>query len=409
MDPWKFPFLLHVPSRKGRKPVSIPDMTQFSVITRNLFGVGCITPTEVYSYSAHNEVYLLELDVSEASHLPRWVLARVARDLKTRSDISLESEVATMVYVRQKCPDVPVPIVYGYCPTRNNVIGEAFSVVSFTMGMDMNHDGVPWESLPLQTKLIGVRDLATIISRLSQLHFKAIGSIYFKFSDTQASQVPVGFVLGPVSWSKLESAARTAAFEHDRGPWKTTAQWLRASVEDEIQFLDKLPRLAKETSSRRHGCESRLKLAKRVLPQFLDRIPDSKDDPFDQCAGGPFVLGNIDLSPKNFLFCSRGPDAGRILSVINWESSLTVPLWALICYPRWFSRLGGLGIRKPAEAQHFRDTYIRELQKHAQESIVLRVVQNAQYEARRRFSEIATLPWDLAEIMERWLEENPRH
>jgi hypothetical protein len=55
-DPWKFPRLVHIPSRKGRKPVSIPDITQFSEITRNLFGVECETPTEVYSCSTYNEV-----------------------------------------------------------------------------------------------------------------------------------------------------------------------------------------------------------------------------------------------------------------------------------------------------------------------------------------------------------------
>ncbi|KAJ7081576.1 hypothetical protein B0H15DRAFT_736385, partial [Mycena belliarum] len=109
--------------------------------------------------------------------LPRRVLARVARDLKTRSDISLESEVATMVYVRQHTA-IPVPIVYGYCPTRDNVLGQPFSIVSFIEGSDMN--GMAWENLPLESKLIGIRDFATIVSQLSQLHFKAIGSIYFK-------------------------------------------------------------------------------------------------------------------------------------------------------------------------------------------------------------------------------------
>ncbi|KAJ7082971.1 hypothetical protein C8R44DRAFT_554090, partial [Mycena epipterygia] len=109
--------------------------------------------------------------------LPKNVVARVARDLKTRSDISLESEVATMVYVRHHTA-IPVATVYGYCPTRDNLIGQPFSIVSFTEGSDM--DGAPWEDLPLESKLIGVRDFANIVSQLSQLHFKAIGSIYFK-------------------------------------------------------------------------------------------------------------------------------------------------------------------------------------------------------------------------------------
>ncbi|KAJ6622730.1 hypothetical protein B0H10DRAFT_1787623, partial [Mycena sp. CBHHK59/15] len=190
-DPWKYPRLVHVPSKQGRKRVSIPDITQFSVITRRLFGVGCKAPTEVYRCSTYNEVnscpdcvlvnlyiisqlFLLRLDLpADQSSLPRKVLVRVARDLKTRSDMS----VATMVYVKHHT-NIPVPTVYGYCPTRENLIGQPFSIISFTEGSDMN--GVPWEDLPLESKLIGVRDFANIISQLSQLHFQAIGSIYFK-------------------------------------------------------------------------------------------------------------------------------------------------------------------------------------------------------------------------------------
>ncbi|KAJ7081577.1 hypothetical protein B0H15DRAFT_786254 [Mycena belliarum] len=173
--------------------------------------------------------------------------------------------------------------------------------------------------------------------------------------------------------------------------------------------MEKLPSLAKDTSARTRGSERRWRLAQRILPKFHDRIPDSRDDPFDQCATGPFVLGHMDLNPWNMIFCPKGPNAGKIVGIIDWEMSLTVPLWSLVCHPLWFDRTSLSEVRTPAEAQYFKDTYIRQLQKHAQEAIVLRVVQNAQYEARRRFSEIAILPWDAAEVMERWLDQNPGH
>ncbi|KAJ7196088.1 hypothetical protein GGX14DRAFT_526918, partial [Mycena pura] len=305
-DPWMFPRLVHVPSREGRKPVCIPDITQFPLVTRALFGVPCRVPTEVYASGTYNELFLLELehpDDDAQPGLPRTVLARVARDLKTRSDISLESEVATMVFVRQQCPDIPVPTVYGYVPTRDNAVGLPFSVISYTEGVDMH--GAPWEALPLETKLIGVRDFARIVAQLAQLHFRAIGSIYFKFSA--AATEPDGFVLGPASWGKPESAARAAALPPNRaardcGPWKSAAQWLRASLDDEIHFVEALPALAKATSRRGHGHghgdgrerERRLQLAQRVLPTLRARVPV---DPFDPCARGPFVLGHLDLNP----------------------------------------------------------------------------------------------------------------
>ncbi|KAJ6516993.1 hypothetical protein DFH09DRAFT_940628, partial [Mycena vulgaris] len=131
-----------------------------------------------------------------------------------------------------------------------------------------------------------------------------------------------------------------------------------------------------------------------------DRILDSREDPFDQCAAGPFVLGHVDLNPWNMIFCPEGPNAGKIVLIIDWEISLTVALWSLVCRPLWFDRVSASEARDSREAQHFKDTYIRQLQKHARKAIVLHVVQNAQYEARRRFSEIAILPWDAAEVME---------
>ncbi|KAJ7771321.1 hypothetical protein DFH07DRAFT_710078, partial [Mycena maculata] len=106
-----------------------------------------------------------------------------------------------------------------------------------------------------------------------------------------------------------------------------------------------------------------------------------------QCAAGAFVLGHMDLNPRNMIFCSKSPQAGRIVSI------MTLPWWSLVCYPLWFDRAGLSVARDPLEAQYFKDVYIRELQKHAPEAIVLHVVQNAQYDARWRFSEIATLPW----------------
>ncbi|KAF9068576.1 hypothetical protein BDP27DRAFT_1199271, partial [Rhodocollybia butyracea] len=108
--------------------------------------------------------------------IPQKVLARVSTDEKTRSDMSLESEIATMVFVRART-DIPVPIVYGYCPTRENAIGQPFSVISFTEGVSM--DSSLWENLSLDTKLRTIREYAKIIMELSKLKFKHIGSLYF--------------------------------------------------------------------------------------------------------------------------------------------------------------------------------------------------------------------------------------
>ncbi|KAH7872297.1 hypothetical protein F5051DRAFT_291695, partial [Lentinula edodes] len=109
-------------------------------------------------------------------YIPAKVLARVSTDVKARSDISMESEIATMVFVRSRT-DVAVPFVYGYCPTRENAIGQPFSIISFVEGETMNSS--IWEDLPLDVKLRTIRDYARIILELSKLKFDRIGSLYF--------------------------------------------------------------------------------------------------------------------------------------------------------------------------------------------------------------------------------------
>ncbi|KAF7299496.1 Serine threonine protein kinase [Mycena indigotica] len=419
-DPWLFPRLIQIPPRAlGRKAVSIPDITQFWRVTQELFGVRCRAPTEIYASGVYNELFKLELDTPPNADLPKIVLARVARNAKTRSDNSLESEVATMAFVRQNCPEVPVPRVFGYCPFQNNAIGAPFSVVSFSEGVEMY--GVPWEELPLESKLIGVRDFARIIAQLTHLNFKSMGSIYFKFEAQHSPSqtiAPTGFCLGPASWAKDESASRMAALamedtKRDRGPWKCSAHWLKASLAEDIQFIERLPGLAKQSfaartnKSEREG-ERRLQLARRVLPRMHDCVMEPRDDPYDQCSTGPFVLGHLDLNPWNMIYAPKGPNAGHIVAIIDWEMSLTVPLWRMACYPLWFD-LAFSSTRKtrpPEEARAFKDTYIRELQKHTRDALVLRVVQNAQYEARRRFAELAVLGWEEADVMDRWLIQN---
>lgn len=119
--PLTMPVLLSFPLPEGRKPPTIPDTTQFSVVTQFLFGVPSSTPEEAFRWGAYNEVshspslyqseislqlYLLHLHVPShhpaSFNIPRKVLARVSRDQKTRSDMSIESEVRHP----PKCPYV---------------------------------------------------------------------------------------------------------------------------------------------------------------------------------------------------------------------------------------------------------------------------------------------------------------
>ncbi|EEB88452.1 hypothetical protein MPER_13706, partial [Moniliophthora perniciosa FA553] len=127
---------------------------------------------------------------------------------------------------------------------------------------------------------------------------------------------------------------------------------------------------------------------------MLNRVSDVIEDPLDRYGAGPFVLSHMELTPRNMIFATEGPHAGRIVAVIDWEMATTTPLWALVCYPSWFERIESLNVpRDIQESQLFKDTYIRELQKHTQDPEILSVVQNARAEQKRRFTDMALLSW----------------
>lgn len=216
-----------------------------------------------------------------------------------------------MVFVRSRT-DVAVPFVYGYCPTRENAIGQPFSIISFVRflyservikliqscvrqveGETMNSS--IWEDLPLDVKLRTIRDYARIILELSKLKFDRIGSLYFAPGVTPS----YSYQLGPIAWCKHESEHRRKVGPYDCGPWKLSTSWLRAALSDEINFIDKMPELAQSTHKcRRPHDDTRWWLARQMLPKLRDRVTDIIEDPLDRCRAGPFVLAHMNFNPR---------------------------------------------------------------------------------------------------------------
>lgn len=115
------------------------------------------------------------------------------------------------------------------------------------------------------------------------------------------------------------------------------------------------------------------------------------------------------IHDSNIIFTPNGPNAGKIVSIIDWEMASTAPLWELVCYPPWLDPEACFDKSVDmATAQEFRDTYLRELQKQTHDPFILAIVQNSRSEAKKRFADVALLPWMAADQMEAWLRENPR-
>ena len=212
-------------------------------------------------------------------------------------------------------------------------------------------NGPAWENLPPQVKLNAIRDYAHIVLELYRLRFDRIGSIYFK----RGASPPHCYELGEVAWWKHESAARRARCDiYDRGPWKSSGEWVRAALTDEIQSMNRLPEVIRHAyNGSFEGDDSpKWRLAQRTLPEMLKRVEDVIEDGLDRFHAGPFVLCHMDLTPRyaipselssgifsdpcdfqprNIIITTEGAHAGRIVGVVDWEMAMTAPIWALVC------------------------------------------------------------------------------
>ncbi|OCH87099.1 hypothetical protein OBBRIDRAFT_782139 [Obba rivulosa] len=353
-----------------------------------------------------HEIYLLRLqrrsERAADNDLPPTVLFRIAKKTKAMSDISIESEVATMTYIREHT-SIPVPRVYAYCPDADNSVGSPFLIISSMPGISMWSQ--EWEDLDLDSKLRTVRSYAHIMVELSRHTFPKIGSLYFApedVSETLTNNKQLAYEIGPIAWPKMCSDIRRTFPIYDRGPWTSARRWLSAAIEDELQLI----RLAPDVSLDAYGAlsediQARHAEALRVLPEMLNQVRNVTGD---RWSNGPFYLAHADLSPPNILVDVEGCNAGEIVAIIDWEMASTVPVWSLLCCPDWFANHTPWLPRDKATATAFSEAYVDELHKLGIESNIAGAVTQDQW--RRSFAEIALLPWTEVDTAKEWLQDN---
>jgi hypothetical protein len=101
-------------------------------------------------------------------------VARVPYPLTEPKSLVFASEVATLDFLRSH--GIPVPKVFGYCPTPENASGTEYIFMEFVQG---HHLGDKWFTLSEQERRTLVTNLVRLESRLFDLEFPASGSLYY--------------------------------------------------------------------------------------------------------------------------------------------------------------------------------------------------------------------------------------
>ncbi|KAK7054673.1 hypothetical protein VNI00_003136 [Paramarasmius palmivorus] len=221
-------------------------------------------------------------------------LRLVARLSRTQEDIrKLESEVATMRYVKQRTR-IPIPTVYVVETTTDNPVGMQYVIMERMPGAHLYDI---WDELSIEHQKSVLTDIADILTQLAALKFDRIGALMSENGD-----------MGPIHSSVLTAD----------DVYSSSEKYLDAFVERMGKQLEPTEQLSNQL--------------KNVLDILHAYCSTHARRPYLQ---PPFRLIHGDFDAQNILYIpSQSGDSPPTLSgVIDWENSFTGPLYFLIEYP----------------------------------------------------------------------------
>ena len=295
-----------------------PDTNAIEKIVRRELDVpDTVTCTITFlAEGVFNKVY--DVRYGSNKHYVMRVAAPVQPQLKT------SSEVATIEYVRQHT-DVPVPSVIKFDSSHDNELGYEWMLMEHLSGSKLEEQ---WRSMTWSSKELLVRKVVALLAQLFQQRFPTIGNLYMNNHQQFRQGQNVEFVF---FWENhLE-------FEVARGPFSSSEEWLRASLDVQLQAMDHpadvMPGPYDDSDEEEaHDASRRRATWKKDLGQRLIKLLPTilpADEP------QIFTLHHHDLHADNIFV-----DANHELSgIIDWECMPTVPLWVACEIPKFLQTL----------------------------------------------------------------------
>jgi hypothetical protein len=240
-------------------------------------GIPCSVNTTKFNFGGRNVIYEVEFDDNVI-----WIArVRVCESAcQTSCDVSLESEVTTLRYVKAHTTCVPVPAVYGFDPQYDNPVGSPYMFMEAMKGHQLVGGGSK-DVIPETFKPKVYNQLANIILELSTLTFSKIGWLM----PCETSEVSIG----PIN-----------ADGKSLGPFQSSIEfyWARAAsaVSRDVD---------------------RFRLLASCL--LVDKSYNN----------GPFFLTHPDFSRQNMLF----DELYNITGLVDWSHCQTAPIESFTCVP----------------------------------------------------------------------------
>jgi aminoglycoside phosphotransferase (APT) family kinase protein len=262
-----------------------------------------------------NKVY--DVQYGSSKHYIMRIAAPVQPQLKT------SSEVATIEYVRHST-DIPVPTILEFNSSHDNELGFEWMLMGYVPGSKLDEQ---WRSMAWPKKELLMRKVVALLVQLFQQRFPTIGNLYMDNHQQfrQGQNVERVFF-----WENH------LKFKVPRGPFSSSQEWLRASLDLKLQAADHPVEVMPgpyEDSDEEERDESRrrstwIKNQGRRLIKLLPKILRANEPQ-------TFTLHHHDLHANNISVNANHELSG----IINWECMPTVPLWAACEIPKFLQTL----------------------------------------------------------------------
>ncbi|KAI1799757.1 kinase-like protein [Daldinia bambusicola] len=225
---------------------------------------------------------------------------RGSDEKKAAAADALESQVATMRFVAQNT-SIPVPEVYDFDTSDDNVIGTPYVCMSFVPGTPVSQIWIRDCDVVLreQLRLNILKSVAGLMAQLSQFTFDKIGAI----SDVDPSSASLSACY---NW---QDGPDGIPYTVASGPFDTTAAYLEANYA--------------------HWQDGSWGRAERKIMEAITPFSAIYDE------SSHFVLCHPKLDPQNVMVDSQG----NVTGLLDWDMAMTMPqCLGYAAYPSWITR-----------------------------------------------------------------------
>ncbi|KAH9964465.1 protein kinase subdomain-containing protein PKL/CAK/Fmp29 [Russula dissimulans] len=253
------------------------------------------------------------------------LVARIPYPVMVPKSYVVASEVATMDFLRSS--GLPIPNIYGYSPTSDNVAETEYIFMEFVNGTKLSDI---WSDL-------GEREIESVVHQLVQLEakmmlmsFPAAGSLYYA-QDLERDE---SFCIGPDVRLTLWYGRRSL-LDVDRGPYKSVESVLVGTANKELAYLQQfgqplLPFRRQRRESYQYKEQSpsdhidNLQRYLRIASSLVPKDPSLSD----------FRIRHPDLEEANIMVSRLSDSDLQVVSLLDWHHASILPAFLLPTMPQ---------------------------------------------------------------------------